>query len=235
MKAFILAAGKGTRLGELSNIRPKCLNDIGGSTMLEHLLIQIKSLGISEIIINVFHLGDQIVDFVAEYDPELDIKISEEPNLLGIVGGLQYAKELIEDDFILINSDIYTNFDLNKLIKKNTDSNALITLLTNSNISSPILLKDNNLVGIESKVGLNVIPESYDEKKGFAGIHVIKKEFLDLLQSYPSDDFLFKIYLDLVSKGYLINTIDIDKSTWIDMGTPEDLNNLRILRNTQLN
>ena len=64
MKAMILAAGLGTRLRPLTNDRPKALVEVAGHTLLEITLRRLASFGIREVIVNVHHLGDMIVDYL---------------------------------------------------------------------------------------------------------------------------------------------------------------------------
>ena len=66
MKAMIFAAGLGTRLRPLTNDRPKALVEVGGTAMLERVINRLKSHGINEIVINIHHFGEKIIDFVKQ-------------------------------------------------------------------------------------------------------------------------------------------------------------------------
>ncbi len=119
MIGFILAAGLGTRMGELTKKTPKPLLKINGETLLDHSIAFGKSLGISEFILNTHYLSEQIVDHVKKYS-DLKIHISNEENLLGTAGGLKTGIEGIiqEENFLVMNPDIlFRDFDLIALKK----------------------------------------------------------------------------------------------------------------------
>src|SRR5579864_2884807 len=88
MKAMILAAGLGTRLRPLTDDRPKALVEVGGRTLLEIALARLNSFGIREVIINVHHFADEIVNYLkANHDFGMEIAISREDDLLLDTGG----------------------------------------------------------------------------------------------------------------------------------------------------
>src|SRR5579862_9556422 len=92
MKAMILAAGLGTRLRPLTDNRPKALVEVAGRTLLEITLSRLKSFGIRDVIINVHHFAQMIVDYLkANDDFGMHIAISREEVLLDTGGGLKKA------------------------------------------------------------------------------------------------------------------------------------------------
>src|SRR5271169_2314495 len=111
MKAMILAAGLGTRLRPLTNDRPKALVEVAGRTLLEITLTRLSSIGIREVIINVHHFADMILDYLkARNNFGLRIEISHEDVLLDTGGGLKKASWFFlkdskpaEEPFILHN------------------------------------------------------------------------------------------------------------------------------------
>src|SRR5579862_3891433 len=91
-KAMILAAGLGTRLRPLTNHRPKALVEIGGRTLLEITLARLRSLGVNDVIVNVHHFADQVIDYLrANRDFGMHIEVSREDELLDTGGGLKRA------------------------------------------------------------------------------------------------------------------------------------------------
>ena len=93
MRAMILAAGLGTRLRPLTDDRPKALVEIGGRTLLEITLTRLRSFGISEVIVNVHHFADMVVDYLHAKDNfGMHIEISREDELLDTGGGLKQAR-----------------------------------------------------------------------------------------------------------------------------------------------
>lgn len=79
MKAMIFAAGLGSRLKPLTDTKPKALIEVAGKPMLEHVILKLKASGFNEIVINVHHFADQILDFLqANHNFGVDIHISDE-------------------------------------------------------------------------------------------------------------------------------------------------------------
>ena len=98
MKAFILAAGLGTRLLPHTSNKPKCLIEVGGKPLLLWHVERLKSFGIKHLIINLFHEGQQIEDFLGNgFELGLTIEYIYEKELLGTGGGLENARSLIGD------------------------------------------------------------------------------------------------------------------------------------------
>src|ERR1700720_2366073 len=92
MKAMILAAGLGTRLRPLTNDRPKALVEVAGRTLLEITLIRLRDFGIREVIVNVHHFGDMMVEYLrVKKNFDMRIEISREEELLDTGGGVKKA------------------------------------------------------------------------------------------------------------------------------------------------
>ncbi|MAT85320.1 MAG: mannose-1-phosphate guanylyltransferase [Gammaproteobacteria bacterium] len=117
MKAMILAAGRGERLRPLTDRVPKALAPVGGEPMLAHQLRWLAAAGIREVVINLHHLGEQIVAAVGDGAGfGLTVRYSREDTLLETGGGIVNALPLLgEAPFLLLNGDIYTDFPLTAL------------------------------------------------------------------------------------------------------------------------
>ena len=117
MKAMIFAAGLGTRLKPLTDHMPKALVPVAGKPMLEHVINKLKSSGVNEIVINVHHFANQIIDFVKVNDNfGITIHISDETEqLLDTGGGIKKASPFFTEPFIVHNADILSNIDLKEL------------------------------------------------------------------------------------------------------------------------
>ena len=105
MKAMILAAGLGTRLRPLTDDRPKALVEINGRTLLEITLSRLRSFGVGEVIINVHHFADMIVEYLkTNGNFGMRIEVSREEALLDTGGGLKKAAHFfVEDPSLLKN------------------------------------------------------------------------------------------------------------------------------------
>src|SRR6266851_5199302 len=98
MKAMILAAGLGTRLRPLTDTRPKALVELAGRTLLEITLARLRTFGITDVIINVHHFADMIIDYLKMHDNfGMRIETSREDVLLDTGGGLKKAAWFFED------------------------------------------------------------------------------------------------------------------------------------------
>ena len=133
MKAIVFAAGLGTRLYPLTESIPKALVEVGGKPMLLRVLEKLRDAGIHEIVINVHHFPDMIIDYLRSNDGfGLKIMISDERgHLLDTGGGILAARNYLDDGepFIAHNADILTDFNLSEMITRHNESGADVTLL----------------------------------------------------------------------------------------------------------
>ena len=105
--AMIMAAGLGTRMRPLTENKPKPLVQVAGKTLLDHVLDKVRQAGVSNVVVNVHYLPDQIEEHLARHAQELQVAISDERDLLMETGGgLVQAEHLIDaDPFFCLNSD----------------------------------------------------------------------------------------------------------------------------------
>ncbi len=117
MKAMILAAGKGTRLAPLTDKTPKPLLPVAGRPLLDWQLTALAAAGVSDVVINLYHLGEQIAAYAGDGAAwNLRIHYSRETQLLETGGGLAQALPLLGDKpFWVVNGDIWTDFDFSTL------------------------------------------------------------------------------------------------------------------------
>src|SRR6202049_4535744 len=158
MKAMILAAGLGTRLRPLTDIRPKALVELSGRTLLEITLNRLRTFGITEVIVNVHHFADMVVDYLKSSNNfGMRIEISREDVLLDTGGGLKKAAwffledsarrdpSQIDEPFLLHNVDVISNIDLRAMLQFHTENHALATLaVQNRETSRPLLFNNQN-------------------------------------------------------------------------------------------
>ena len=135
MKAFILAAGKGERLKPLTNDTPKPLISIKGKPLLEWNLLKLKSAGITDVVINLHYLGEEIINYFGDgRNFDLNIKYSKEQNLLDTGGALIQGKFFLDDSpFILLSGDLWTNYPFSRLVSKDLKSKAHLVIVKNHN------------------------------------------------------------------------------------------------------
>ena len=119
MKAFLLAAGNGTRLRPLTDNLPKCLVPIQGKPLLEIWLELAESHGITEVLINVHAHAGLVRQFLSSRRPGLHVTLAEEPELLGSAGTLAAHRDWLGDaaDFWILYADVLTNVDLGRMLR----------------------------------------------------------------------------------------------------------------------
>ncbi len=233
MKAMILAAGLGTRLRPLTNDRPKALVEVAGRTLLEITLRRLASFGIREVIVNVHHFAEMVVDYLkSNGNFGMRIEISREDVLLDTGGGLKKAAWFFLDDgtqepFVLYNVDVISTIDLQQMARFHQEDEALATLAVQDRETSRYLLfdQDNQLCG--RRAGRDgavemVRPAKQLQALAFSGIHVISPRFLEMIR----EDGVFSIittYLRLAGEGNKISAFRADKFDWRDLGKPGSL------------
>ena len=210
MRAMILAAGLGTRLRPLTNDRPKALVEINGRTLLEITLTRLRGCGIREVIVNLHHFADKVVDYLKANDNfGMRIEISREEVLLDTGGGLKKAAHFFLEDnagehFLVHNVDVISNIDFERMVRRHVESKALATLAVQERASSRQLLfdEDERLCGRkaegESVEMTRSAPQSHP--LAFCGIHVISRRIVSLL----TEEGVFPIvpaYLRLAGQG----------------------------------
>lgn len=225
MKAFLLAAGKGTRLKPFTDHHPKALARVNGRTLLERNIRYLQGYGVEQFVINVHHLGDQIAEFLKEnHNFGSQILLSEEKELLETGGGLLYAAPLLEgQDFIMMNADILTDLNLRNLQIYHLKSNKLATLAVSDRDSSRKLLFDSQmqLKGWKNTSTGETKPSPLDpdlEALAFSGIHFISAKFVTEIQRSGKFSIIDE-YLDHTD-GNIIQGFR-HSATLLDVGKPE--------------
>ena len=232
MRAMILAAGLGTRLRPLTNDRPKALVEINGRTLLEITLERLREFGVTDVIINVHHFADRMIDFVQQNHAfGMNIEISREDALLDTGGGLKKAGHFFLDQendqpFILHNVDVISNVDLRRMIDFHLANGALATLAVQHRKTSRYLLFDEKvqLIGRRKGEGDPEMVRSANSSRAlaFCGIHIISPRLLSLL----TGEGVFSIidaYLRLARSGEKIFGFVADDYFWRDLGKAENI------------
>ncbi len=231
MKAMVLAAGHGTRLRPLTDTRPKALAEVGGRRLLEHVLRRLAEGGVTEVIINLHHLGNQIPAFLGKHGcfGVGRVTYSEEPVLLGTGGGLKQAAWFFDDGqpFLLHNVDVLSDIDLRALWRGHRDSGALASLAVMVRPTSRPLCfdADGRLCGRRlAAQGDELVrpPRGPVTALGFAGIHAVSPAIFDKLTETGAFS-LTDAYLRLAGAGEAIRAHRVDGARWRDCGRPEDL------------
>jgi NDP-sugar pyrophosphorylase family protein len=235
MKAMVLAAGLGTRLRPLTDHHPKALVEIAGRTLLEITLSRLRSFGIREVIVNLHHFADMVVDYLKAHDNfGIRIEISREDVLLDTGGGLKKAAWFFLEDtpnadepFILHNVDVISTIDLARMVQFHKENHALATLAVQDRKTSRYLLFNEHLQLCGRRAGLDgspelVRPSQQAEALAFSGIHVISPRLLPMLTEEGAFSIITS-YLRLAAEGKKIAAFGADEYYWRDLGKPENL------------
>ena len=235
MRAMILAAGLGTRLRPLTNDRPKALVEVAGQTLLQITLRRLAAFGIQEVIVNLHHFADMVVDYLkSNQNFGMRIEISREEVLLDTGGGLKKAAWFFLEDaanqqepFLLHNVDVISTIDFGRMHKVHRESGALATLAVQDRETSRYLLFDekNQLCG--RRAGSDGNPENVrgcrkTSALAFSGVHVISPQLFPLM----SEDGVFSIittYLRLAGQEENIGAFRADEYYWKDLGKPQNI------------
>ncbi len=235
---MILAAGLGTRLRPLTNNKPKALVEVQGRPLLEYAILKLKRAGFNEIVINIHHFADQIIDFLEQKNNfGIQIQLSDErQQLLETGGGLLKATPFLQDceAFLLYNVDIITDLDIKKMYDQHIQSGALATLAVKERETSRQILFDEtnhlctwqNILTGEKKVVRQASGKL--TPIAFSGIHVISPKIFDLM-SETGKFSIIDTYLRLADK-YSIQSYTHNRDLWLDMGNKEKIkeaNNLK--------
>ncbi len=130
MKAFLLAAGVGSRLRPITDVTPKCMLDIGGRPLLDIWLDAFDRAGVDEVLVNLHHLPDVARRHLAAHEGPPAVRMVYEPELLGSAGTLAASRRWVDGEelFLACNADNLTDFDLRSLVDAHLHHGAIATL-----------------------------------------------------------------------------------------------------------
>ena len=212
MKAMILAAGLGRRLQPLTKELPKPLIDVGGTSLIERAINNLKNFGVEEFVVNLSYLGDQIKNALISASKTSNIIFVDEPFPYGTGGALVNARHYLGDKpFILSTAVILFNFNFIQLPTETDAAHLVATKNPEHNQSGDFSLNQDTVF-----IGDGVNAYTY------SGVSVINPKILDdhLLTKYPFDLW------NTILKPLIIQsrvTAHFDDSLWIDVGTEDRL------------
>lgn len=234
MKAMIFAAGLGTRLKPITDTIPKALVSVNGKTLLEIVIEKLKSHGIEEIVVNVHHHADKIIDYLAEKNNfGIKIDISDERELLlDTGGGLKKASTFFNGDepILIHNVDILSDANLDELCNVHCKSGNIATLLVSKRSSSrQLFFNDNlrlkgwkNMKTGETKSPCNHFYEYLYNSYAFSGIHIVSPEIFSYMNEFPEKFPIMDFYLKMANQigigAYVCNNLRL-----LDVGKIDSL------------
>lgn len=234
MKAMIFAAGIGSRLKPLTDEMPKALVPLNGKPMLEHVILKLKAAGINQVIINIHHFGQKIIDFLAANDNfGMNIQISDERDyLLDTGGAIKKAMPFLQgnEPFLVHNVDIISNVDIQEFYQHHLANNPLATLLVSKRDTARYLLfdKQSKLCGWRNRDTGEVKsffpdfdPLQYTEY-AFAGVHILSPDIFEWMDEWTGKFSIINFYLSICAKTN-IQAYPSHDLTLFDAGKPDTI------------
>lgn len=206
MKAIVLAAGLGARLG--LDI-PKPMYKINGKPVLEHNILLLKKHGIEDICINLFYKGDAIKDYFNNGSKwGVRIKYSAEKELLGTSGDVKNCEWFLDKEpFFVLYGDNYSDINLSDMLKSHNESKSISTIALfdpkislNSGIAGGVVTLD------EGNRLLSFTEGKEDKANGYvnAGVYILEHKILDMIPLNVMSDFGKDIFPKLLKEGSLL-------------------------------
>ncbi len=208
MKALVFAAGLGTRLKPLTDTMPKALVPVGGKPLLYHVVEKLKSAGITDIVINIHHFPDSIIDYVhSQNDFGIKVTFSDERDLLRETGGgIRHARKSLEGGpFLIHNVDILSDLDIPWFMSQSRPD-ALSTILVSDRVTKRYLLFDDDMRMVgwtnvetgEVRTPYKGLDADKFRKLAFSGVHLISDRIFTIFdedgwgERFPIMDFYIK-------------------------------------------
>lgn len=214
--AVLMAGGKGERLRPLTEKTPKPLLPVGGKAIIDHNIDRLISFGVQHISVTVNYLKEQIEEHFAQPHFGVQVQTVREPKFLGTIGSIKFVKEFYNDTVLVMNSDVFTNINLEDFYLHFIEHNAVMSVAAIPyTVSVPYGIFDldgRDINGLIEKPTYNYYAN--------AGIYLIKREALDEI---PEDTFFHSTDLieKLISENKRVIRFPLN-GTWIDIGNPQE-------------
>lgn len=221
MKVVIMAGGKGTRISGVNSQMPKPMLPMDGKPVLEYQIEVLKRQGYTDIILITGYLGNIIKDFFGDGSCfGVSIKYINEEQPLGTAGALYFLKDMITEDFLLLNGDIIFDVNISRFWAYHKGQHTLATILTHPN-SHPY---DSGVIVTDKQGRVTQWLHKEDERKWYknrvnAGLHMLSPDVLRFFSCVEKKDLDRDILQPLIASGELSA---YDSPEYVrDMGTPD--------------
>ena len=223
MKAMVLAAGEGRRMRPLTDVTPKPLLTVAGRPLIEHHIVRLRDAGVTEIVVNVSYLGQQLVEFLGDGSRwGVELTASKEAAPLETAGGVVQALPCLGDQpFLLVNGDIYTDFPFAKLREVSLISGGGYLILVANPPHHPegdFCLHGHRLACVEDNASEGEAAEGI-QSLTYSGIGLYDPQLF--AAEAPGKNPLRPL-LDRAVAGALLRG-ELYSGVWEDIGTPERL------------
>ena len=220
---MILGAGRGTRLGRLSENVPKVLVDIGGVPLLERQLDYLLAQGITRVMVNAHHLAEHVQAFARGYRGGIDLEVTHEEQLLGTAGGVRHAIDFFGGQaLIVLYGDVVVRESLAGLIAAHERSAAMATLAVYSSTD----VDGKGVVVADGAGTITAFAEKHVKSTTSAlinaGIYAVEPHFISQLPPAVELDFGHDVFPDALRRGVMLRAHRLNRPV-IDVGTPDGL------------
>ncbi len=222
MKAMILAAGEGRRLRPLTDHTPKPMLPIAGRPLLEHVIINLRACGITEMAINLYHLPQAVVDYFGDGDRwQVNLHYSIEERLLGSAGGVKRMQTFLDETFVVYYGDVLTWADLRPLLAFHRSSGAAATMGLYS-VPDPW---NRGIVQLDDRQRIIRFAEKPARHQVFsnlanAGVYVLEPSVFDYIPANQPYDFGHDVFPAMLTDSVNIFGYTLTDPI-IDIGLPE--------------
>lgn len=209
---MILAAGRGERMRPLTDSCPKPLLTIAGKPLIVYHLEALRKAGVESVVINLCWLGDQIEQALGDGSSYgLQIEYSYEAVALESAGGIIQALDKLDDEFIVVNGDVFTDYDFSRLLKPSDGAHLVLVPNPAHNLQGDFALENGLLVNYSN------------QQHTFAGIACYRKSFFSGLGQ--GSRALAPLLREQAEQQRV--SAELFCGLWSDVGTPERLEQLQ--------
>jgi mannose-1-phosphate guanylyltransferase/phosphomannomutase len=214
MKGVIMAGGRGSRLMPLTKHIPKPLVPIVDKPVMWYIIRLMQRAGIRDIAVTLGYMGEKIVDAFGD-GSDLDVRLHyvREDKPLGTAGGVKNASDWLDEDFVVVSGDAYTDFDLSELAAYHYDKGGLVTIASyrvdNPSRFGVIVADDYGLIRTFQEKPVNPLSRLVN-----TGIYVCDRRLLSLIP-FGFSDFAKDIFPNLIGNMYTKECVGF----WSDIGT----------------
>jgi len=230
MKALVLAAGLGTRLGSLTQQVPKPMLPVGGKPLLEHTLELLHRHAVTDVALNLHHHPDAILRHFGSGEKwDVRLRYSYEATLLGSAGAaLRQLAWVYPDPFMVYYGSVYSDVNLTELMERHR-SNAVAATIVAHPVDDPThwSVVEFDSAGYARRFVEKPAADPVSSHWANSGIYVLQPEALRYVSDIPSD-FSRDVFPRLLEAGQRIQVVPVS-STVIDISTPESYQRVRQL------
>jgi NDP-sugar pyrophosphorylase family protein len=229
VNAIVLAAGLGTRLGDLGEQIPKVLIRVGGRPLLARHLELLGQAGVQRVVVNAFHLASHIEDFTREYEGPLELVCTVEPGLLGTAGSVRRALPYLEPGpFLVLYGDVVVHDRLESLVASHAKARPAATLAVHEEPSA----EGKGVVKVDASGRVAAFVEKGEHGPGpflvNSGLYMIESELVSGLPENAPYDFGHDVFPRALRRGETMLVHRLARPV-VDIGTEEGLARARAL------